>query len=85
MLDFITSAGWIDHLAEYESERQRHVIAIMAGIDGLKRLYSTNFTPLVLARSLGLSAVNALSPVKVRCYPAKLYFTAGRPLSGGEG
>ena len=57
--------GWIDHLVSYESERQRHNVTSTAGIDGLYRLYSTQFTPLVLARSLGLATVNALNPIKV--------------------
>ena len=57
--------GWIDHLVSYETERQRHNVTSTAGIDSLYRLYSTQFTPLVLARSLGLATVNALNPIKV--------------------
>ena len=57
--------GWIDHLVSYESERQRHNVTSTAGIDSLYRLYSTQFTPLVLARSIGLATVNALNPIKV--------------------
>lgn len=58
--------GDIRELYKYESERQKHNMATMASIDGLYRLYSTNATPVVLLRSLGLSAVNMLSPLKVR-------------------
>ncbi|KAF6021709.1 COQ6 [Bugula neritina] len=56
--------GSSEHLVEYETERQRHVVATTAGIDGLYRLYSNNWTPVVLARSLGLMTVNALTPLK---------------------
>lgn len=58
--------GWIDQLVAYETERQRHVVSITAGIDSLYRLYSNDWTPAVLARSIGLMTVDALSPVKVR-------------------
>lgn len=51
-------------LYEYEKSRQWHNVRTMASIDGLQRLYSTTLTPLVLARSLGLSTVNALNPLK---------------------
>ena len=57
--------GSIHHLLEYETARQRHVIPMMATIDALSRLYGTTFTPVVLARTLGLQATNALKPVKV--------------------
>lgn len=53
-------------LHKYEKERQKYNVATMASIDGLYRLYNSSSTPLVLLRSLGLSAVNALSPLKVK-------------------
>lgn len=56
--------GDVRELYKYESERQKHNMATMASIDGLYRLYSTTATPIVLLRSLGLSAVNTLSPLK---------------------
>ncbi|XP_062914615.1 ubiquinone biosynthesis monooxygenase COQ6, mitochondrial [Mobula hypostoma] len=56
--------GSIEHLNAFETERQRHNLPIMAAIDMLKRLYSTKSTPMVLLRSLGLQATNALAPVK---------------------
>ncbi|KAK7069589.1 putative ubiquinone biosynthesis monooxygenase, partial [Halocaridina rubra] len=51
-------------LYKYESERQKHNVVTMASIDGLYRLYSTTAPPIVLARSLGLSTINLLPPVK---------------------
>merc|ERR1719291_810072 len=38
--------GQQSYLAQYETERQRHNLATMAGIDGLQRLYCTAWTPL---------------------------------------
>lgn len=58
--------GEEQNLHSYESERQRHNVATMAAIDGLYRLYSTTATPFVLLRSLGLSAVNVMTPLKRR-------------------
>ncbi|XP_076047850.1 ubiquinone biosynthesis protein COQ6, mitochondrial isoform X2 [Oratosquilla oratoria] len=52
------------HLFKYESERQKKNLALMASVDGLYRLYTTKLTPIVLLRSLGLSAVNAFTPLK---------------------
>lgn len=51
-------------LYQYEKERQKYNVATMASIDGLYRLYNTAAPPLVLLRSLGLSAVNVMSPLK---------------------
>ena len=59
------SLGSLNHLLTYETERQRHNLPVLATIDGLQRLYSTDFTPLVMARSLGLTAVNSLTSLKV--------------------
>ncbi|KAM4690354.1 ubiquinone biosynthesis monooxygenase COQ6, mitochondrial [Rhinophrynus dorsalis] len=56
--------GSTRHLLEYETERQRHNLPLMAAIDLLKRLYNTKQPPLVLLRTLGLQATNAISPVK---------------------
>lgn len=51
-------------LLKYETERQRHVMPTIALVDFLNRLYSTDFAPAVLARTFGLSSVEALEPVK---------------------
>ncbi|MCI4382684.1 hypothetical protein PGIGA_G00017610 [Pangasianodon gigas] len=56
--------GDMQHLLEYETERQRHNLPMMAAVDLMKRLYSTNVAPLVLLRTFGLQATNALPPLK---------------------
>lgn len=56
----------MSHLTGYETERQRHNTALLAATDLLKRLYSTSAAPLVLLRTWGLQATNAVSPLKVR-------------------
>ncbi|CAB1330892.1 unnamed protein product [Coregonus sp. 'balchen'] len=45
--------GAMQHLLEYETERQRHNLPMMAAIDLMKRLYSTNAAPVVLLRTFG--------------------------------
>uniref|UniRef100_A0A8C4RAE3 Ubiquinone biosynthesis monooxygenase COQ6, mitochondrial n=1 Tax=Eptatretus burgeri TaxID=7764 RepID=A0A8C4RAE3_EPTBU len=56
--------GSPQHLHKYETVRQRHNLPTMLAIDILNRLYSTDHTALVLLRSLGLQATNAISPLK---------------------
>ncbi|KAM3594595.1 uncharacterized protein V6R79_010523 [Siganus canaliculatus] len=56
--------GAIQHLLEYETERQRHNLPMMAAIDLMKRLYSTNVAPVVLLRTFGLQATNMLPALK---------------------
>ena len=58
-------SGSLQPLLEYETLRQRHIIPTLAGIDALYRLYRTSWTPMVLARSLGLQVTNSLTPLKV--------------------
>lgn len=60
--------GSLKHLLRFETERQRHNVSLIAAIDLLKRLYSTSLSPLVLLRTWGLQATNALPPVKVRFF-----------------
>jgi len=56
--------GFGEVLAGYERWR-RFDNVLLAGItDGLNRLFSTSFTPLVLARRLGFRAVNRAGPLK---------------------
>nr|XP_038036723.1 LOW QUALITY PROTEIN: ubiquinone biosynthesis monooxygenase COQ6, mitochondrial [Anas platyrhynchos] len=56
--------GSLRHLLKFETERQRHNVSLIAAIDILKRLYSTSLAPLVLLRTWGLQATNALPPIK---------------------
>uniref|UniRef100_A0A3P9KD46 Coenzyme Q6, monooxygenase n=1 Tax=Oryzias latipes TaxID=8090 RepID=A0A3P9KD46_ORYLA len=56
--------GAIQHLLEYETERQRHNLPMMAAIDLMKRLYSTDVAPAVLLRTFGLQATNMLPTLK---------------------
>ncbi|XP_044292884.1 ubiquinone biosynthesis monooxygenase COQ6, mitochondrial isoform X1 [Varanus komodoensis] len=56
--------GSLKHLLQYERERQSHNLSLLAATDLLKRLYSTSLAPLVLLRTWGVQATNALSPVK---------------------
>ncbi|XP_037030932.1 ubiquinone biosynthesis monooxygenase COQ6, mitochondrial [Bradysia coprophila] len=56
--------GNLPHLCAYERERLQHNVPIMLGIHGLQRLYSTDFSPIVLLRSVGLQLVNTIPPLK---------------------
>ncbi|KAM5274798.1 ubiquinone biosynthesis monooxygenase COQ6, mitochondrial isoform 3-T3 [Ctenodactylus gundi] len=56
--------GSMSHLTGYETDRQRHNVALLAATDLLKRLYSSSASPLVLLRTWGLQATNAVSPLK---------------------
>ena len=58
----------MQHLLEYETERQRHNLPMMAAIDLMKRLYSTDAAPVVLLRTFGLQATNMLPTLKVSLY-----------------
>lgn len=71
-------AGAIQHLLEYETERQRHNLPMMAAIDLMKRLYSTNVAPVVLLRTFGLQATNMLPSLKVSS--SSLYVQTYAPL-----
>uniref|UniRef100_S4RFM3 Coenzyme Q6 monooxygenase n=1 Tax=Petromyzon marinus TaxID=7757 RepID=S4RFM3_PETMA len=62
--------GSLQHLSKYETTQQRQNLPTMLAIDGLKRLYSTTLGPVVLLRSLGLQATNALPFLKVRVIPS---------------
>ena len=64
----IFQIGALTHLLQYETERQRHNVPVMITIDGLQRLYGTNFTPVVAVRSLGLHAVHSIPSLKVSIF-----------------
>lgn len=51
-------------LAAYEARRQRAVLPVAGAMESLNALFSTEATPLVLARGLGFAALDALNPFK---------------------
>ena len=55
--------GHHEYLCQYETDRQRHNLATMVGVDCLQKLYCTSNTPMVLARSLRVKATNAAQAV----------------------
>ncbi|VDP00488.1 unnamed protein product [Soboliphyme baturini] len=57
--------GSLSHLKHYETHRQRKVVPLMFACDWLYRLYGTSLFPVVLARSIGLTSVNNITPLKV--------------------
>ncbi|XP_028931326.1 ubiquinone biosynthesis monooxygenase COQ6, mitochondrial [Ornithorhynchus anatinus] len=58
--------GSLSLLAGYETERQRRNVCLLAATDLLARLYSTAAAPLVLLRTWGLQATDAVAPLKER-------------------
>lgn len=60
-----SDVGSLYYLSKYETERQRAVLPVVMTIHGLHHLYNTDFSPVVLLRSLGLQSTNALQFVKV--------------------
>jgi len=51
--------GDYETLCDYETQRLRHNLPMMAAIDSLQKLYCTDNSLFVLARSLGLQIVNS--------------------------
>jgi 2-polyprenyl-6-methoxyphenol hydroxylase-like FAD-dependent oxidoreductase len=49
---------------EYEKPRQKANLAMMAALDGLKRVFQPQAGPLARFRSLGLDVINATPLVK---------------------
>lgn len=54
----------IQYLLRYEQERLKANLPIMLGVHALQRIYCNDFTPLVLARSLGVKFTNSVPPIK---------------------
>lgn len=52
------------HLIKYERKCLKKNVPIMLGVHGLHTLYSTDFSPVVLFRSLGLQLTQNLPPIK---------------------
>lgn len=61
----LTFTGDLHYLLDYERERLKHNVPIMVGIHGLQKLYSTDISPVVLLRSVGLQLTQAMTPLKV--------------------
>lgn len=59
-----SSLANFNYLKDYESQRQKYNVPTMLAVEGLHRLYTTDLTPVVLLRSLGLQATQALGPLK---------------------
>ncbi|WP_257386790.1 UbiH/UbiF/VisC/COQ6 family ubiquinone biosynthesis hydroxylase [Tahibacter caeni] len=57
-------AGAVTSLRRYERRRRSDNTISAWGMDGINRLFRSEFEPLVFARGLGLRAVNALGPLK---------------------
>jgi ubiquinone biosynthesis monooxygenase Coq6 len=51
-------------LQQYESSRQRQVVATMGGIQFLHSVFATTFSPMVHARSMGMNIVNSAGPLR---------------------
>lgn len=58
----------LNYLLDYEQNRLKHNVGIMLGVHGIQRLYNTDLTPIVLARSIGLQITQQMAPVKVVYY-----------------
>jgi len=54
----------VDLLEEYERDRKRTNMAMMAILDGFQKMYATDLGPLNIARSAGFNAVHLLGPLK---------------------
>lgn len=54
----------LDYLIKYERERLQHNVPIMLGVHGLQKLYNTEFSPVVLARGIGLKVTQSLPFIK---------------------
>ena len=59
-----TNAGLDYALKQYESSRQREVVATMGGIQFLHGAFGTTFSPAVHVRSVGMNMINSIGPVR---------------------
>jgi len=58
------SPGALSVLRPYERRRKTDNMAMLAAMDGFKRLFSNNITPLKQLRNFALNSVDKLSPLK---------------------
>ncbi len=56
--------GTLSTLRRYERRRKGDNMAMLAAMDGFKRLFSNNFLPLKLLRNSGLNVADKLNPIK---------------------
>ena len=56
--------GALDTLRRYERRRKTDNMAMLAAMDGFKRLFSNNITPLRVLRNAGLSMADKINPLK---------------------
>eukprot|EP00027_Filamoeba_sp_ATCC50430_P015113 CAMPEP_0168576460 /NCGR_PEP_ID=MMETSP0413-20121227/20250_1 /TAXON_ID=136452 /ORGANISM="Filamoeba nolandi, Strain NC-AS-23-1" /LENGTH=368 /DNA_ID=CAMNT_0008610119 /DNA_START=194 /DNA_END=1300 /DNA_ORIENTATION=- len=56
--------GSLSMLQSYQNERMLSNTVMMMGIDSIKSLFASNLFPITLARNIGLSITNSLTPVK---------------------
>jgi len=56
--------GSLSLLQRYQQQRMLSNIVMMAGIDGLKRIFESSFFPIALARNVGISIANLLPTFK---------------------
>lgn len=61
-----SNVGDLNHLLKYEESRLQHNVPIMLGIHGIQSIFSTNVSPIVMARSLGLQITNSVPFLKVQ-------------------
>ncbi|RCU45671.1 FAD-dependent oxidoreductase [Corallincola holothuriorum] len=52
------------HLRSYERERKAETVAMIAAMEGIKRLFSLDIAPLKFVRGIGMRGVDELSPLK---------------------
>jgi ubiquinone biosynthesis monooxygenase Coq6 len=57
--------GNLTYLLEYEKARLQANVPIMLGCHGIQRLYCNEFSPIVLARSIGLQITESIPILKV--------------------
>lgn len=55
-------------MSKYEKERLQHNVPIMLGVHGLQRMYSTDFSPFVILRSIGLQVTQSVPVLKVNIF-----------------
>lgn len=68
--------GTLDNLLPYETKRQSHVVSMIAAINGLNDLYSSELLPIVMARNFGVTLTDSISSIKVTKNLASKYYYA---------